>query len=269
MKNYPYRKHAGGSKAIHLVLLFLCFTVLISCGKQEADPQRKLYLTMHQYSEGQQTVYTYDDDGRLIGETDKRADGTIDLHRTYRDFDGEGMPRRVDFDFPTNPSHKPYLMIEYDAERKPVKVANYATDGTPGPYDTYVYFTNRIEYRSFSSTGATQHSRVYIIDNVGNLLSSESFDVAGTSSWKVVYTGYDRYKAPVHPYKYLAIAISEAPNFFSVNNYTNYETYNYGVPDASYSCNYRFNQHDLAISRLVIDLATNNAMEEHYEYIER
>ncbi|WP_126971049.1 hypothetical protein [Gynurincola endophyticus] len=249
------------------LLLSICFTTLFSCSKEEED-NRKTYLTIHKHGAGQ-IEYTYDGNDQLIGETYKKSDGATDIHLTYRQFNAAGMPERIDYNFPANPSHKPYLLVEYDANARPAKVTNYATDGISGPYDTYNYTTGRIEYRTFNVSGAQQYLRIYSIDNAGNVTSMNSLNADNVSTWRLVFTGYDNKKAPEHPYKYLSIALNETPNFFSVNNYTGYEAYNYAVLDARYSCTYTYNQNEYATERVTTDLLSNASFQEIYEFIKR
>ena len=255
-------------KIIQILILAALFSICFAACKKDKPDNRKTYLTVHKHGSG--TIeYTYDDNGRLTGETIKDYRGETDMHLTYAQFNATGMPQRVDYSFPENPSHKPYLMIEYDGNARPVKVTNYATDGTPGPYDTYTYVTGSIEYRTFNAGGAQQYSRIYAVNNASNVLSADFFGTDGLLSWKVVYTGYDDKKAPVHPYKYLAIALDETPNFFSANNYTGYEAYAGAALDAKYSCTYTYNQQGYAAGRVTTDLVSNVSSEEFYEFVQR
>lgn len=266
---YPISKmKKEAHKTTKILFLLLCLASLFGCRKDNNNDHRKTYLAIHRYGSGH-TEYTYDDNGRLTGETYKKADGTTDMHLTYRQFNEAGMPERIDFDFPDNPSHKPYVIIEYDGNAKPVKVIQHATDGTSGPYDTYTYLTGRIEYRTFSVSGTEQYLRIYIMDNAGNLTSADFFNADNVSTWRLIFTGYDNKKALQHPYKYLAIALNETPNFFSVNNYTGYEAYNYSVLDARYSCTYTYNGDGYAKTRITTDLVSNISMEDVYESIKR
>ncbi|GAB3413860.1 hypothetical protein [Niabella aquatica] len=251
-----------------ILSLLICLSSLFGCRKNDDNDNRKTYLTVYRHGSGH-IAYTYDDDGRLTGETDINARGETDVHRTYRQFNAAGMPERIDFSFPGSPSHKPYLLIEYDGNARPVKITNYATDGTAGPYDTFTYLTGRIEYRTYNFSGAEQRSGIYTLDNAGNLLSVVYSAPDAISNWRLVFTGYDNKKAPVHPYKYLAIALNEAPNFFSVNNYTGYEAYYGTTLDARYSCTHTYNQQGYATGRVTTDLISNVALEEFFEYVER
>lgn len=255
-------------KTINPLPVLFCLAIFFTACKKDKSANRTTYLTVHRHGSGQ-IAYTYDNNGRLIGETTKNARGETDVHLTYKEFNTAGMPGRIDYSFPANPLHKPYLLIEYDSDQRPAKVTNYATDGTPGPYDTYTYRTGSIEYRTFNASGAQQHYTIYTIDNTGNLITSDVFNADNVSTWKINYTGYDNKKAPTHPYKYLAAAVNETPNFFSANNYTGYEAYNYSLLDARYACTYTYNQRSQATSRVTTDRISNVSSEESYEYVER
>jgi len=249
-----------------LIILALLSFGLTACKKDKTD-NRKTYLTIHRHGSG--TIeYTYDDKDRLTDETIKDARGETDLHLAYRQFNAVGMPQRVDYIFP-EAVHQPYILVEYDGSARPVKIIQYATDGTAGPYETFTYVTGRVEYRTFSSGGAQQSSKIYAINNAGNVLSADFFGDDGLLSWRIVYTGYDNKKAPTHPYKYLAIALDEVPNFFSANNYTGYEAYAGTTLDAKYSCTYTYNQQGFASGRVTTDLVSNVSSEEFYEFVER
>lgn len=255
-------------KTIRFLSVLLCLATLFTACKKDKHSSRKTYLTAHRHGAGH-IEYTYDNTGKLIGETTKNARGETDVHLTYREFNADGMPGRIDYSFPTNPLHKPYLLIEYDGNDRPVKVTNYATDGTSGPYDTYTYLTGRIEYRTFNAGGAQQRYSIYTMDNAGNVTTLDIFNADNISTWRINYTGYDNKKAPVHPYKYLAIMLSETPNFFSANNYTRYETYNYSVLDARYSCTYTYNHQNYSTGRVTTDQISNVSSQDFYEYAER
>lgn len=252
------------------IILLTGLSLCSACNKNnDAEPgTRKTYLTIHRHGSGY-VEYTYDSEGRLTGETDKGEDGVTDVHRTYSRFSSAGMPERIDYTFPASPFHKPYYTIEYDAQARPVKLINHATDGSTGPYDTYTYFTNRIEFRTFNAGGTEQYLHVYTLDHAENLLTIDYQNRTDGNSWKVSFTGYDNKKAPVHPYKYLAIALMENPNFISANNYTGYETYREGTLEDRYSCTYTYHRNGYATSRKTSHVPSGVSLEEFFEFIDR
>jgi len=217
------------------ILAMLIATMAISCKKDDSIPETRekkvlLARTSTTYSYDGSTViteYTYDDNGRIVGELEDKGTKNEELVTYTYDSKGNITAQK----FPNRGSLR--NEYGYDNQNRMISVQRYQADGSNNGKSTYAYFDNRIEETRTSKAGYnTKQVLTYTTDkkNIGNL---KIYDIKGNLFIDQTYT-FANIKDPiktVSPPTPYALSINLAEKIISVDyddpTSPNTQTYTY------------------------------------------